>query len=97
MSLYSNSPSASARSSQPRPRTAVRGMLDRLSVADRDGGEQLTTIAIGRDGLGCNRTASQLRNTQHSLARAWYSSPRGAQSATAAHRGEGHARSTERC
>ena len=45
-------------------------MLDRRNVAEHDGGEQLTTCAVGRDGLGCASTAFQLKSTQHSLGRA---------------------------
>ena len=61
--------------SQPQPRTAVSSMLGRR-VADRDEGQWLTTSAVGRDGRGCRRTASQLMSTQNSLGRAWRSSPR---------------------
>ena len=56
-------------------RTAVSGMLDRRSVVDHDEGERLTTCAVGRDGPGCDETAFQLRSTQHSLTKAWHSSP----------------------
>ena len=51
-------------------------MLGRQIVVDHGRGEYLTSCAIGRDGLGCTRTASQLRSSQHSLARACHSSHR---------------------
>ena len=40
-------------------------MLDRRSVADRNGGEQLTTCAVGRDGPGCESTPVS-RSQEHS-------------------------------